>query len=177
MSKKVFIYGLADPTTKRIHYVGKSEYPEQRYKCHLADKPHVTSKDNRLWIRRLREKGLAPELVILEQVKRNNWQEAEQRWVTRLRRQGEPLNNRHPGGERKLEGRVFVDSSRLRSLRMDAGMSMAQLGRLANVNANTISNLERGIRGTFPYILARLARVLGDTIEELEYKSKEENSV
>jgi predicted GIY-YIG superfamily endonuclease len=35
---KTYIYGLADPTTKEIRYVGKADDPQARLSQHLQEK-------------------------------------------------------------------------------------------------------------------------------------------
>jgi len=95
-----YIYGLVDPETGEMRYVGKSNNPKVRYKYHLADKntnPHKTA-----WIHRLSERGLKPNLVILEETTQKQWEERERYWIKRYRDEGAPLVN-------ILEGaRVFL---------------------------------------------------------------------
>lgn len=61
-SAVAFIYGLAEPDTGRIRYVGRSADPWTRYKGHLGKE---ASFDVRLWVAQLRKRQLAPLLVIL----------------------------------------------------------------------------------------------------------------
>lgn len=58
--------------------------------------------------------------------------------------------------------------SRLRALRVRAGWSLADLGRLAGTNASYLSRLERGIRcWPHPRVTTALARALDVDLEEL----------
>ncbi len=93
---KTFIYGLKDPETKLIRYIGKSNDPEKRYRDHLRDKS-ITYKT--YWIKSLAAKGLYPELVILEEVLIECWQERECYWITYYREQSIPLTNLTDGGD------------------------------------------------------------------------------
>ena len=91
-----YIYGLVDPETDEMRYVGKSNNPKVRYQYHLADKntnPHKTA-----WIRRLSERGLKPNLVILEETTQKQWEERERYWIKHYRDEGAPLVNILEGG-------------------------------------------------------------------------------
>jgi transcriptional regulator with XRE-family HTH domain len=56
----------------------------------------------------------------------------------------------------------------LKRLRQDLGLTQRQLGQLAGVRQALISELESGKKlDTQGYILQRLARVLGVTVDEL----------
>ncbi|MBM3149600.1 MAG: hypothetical protein FJZ88_06200 [Chloroflexi bacterium] len=91
-----YIYGLKDPRDGQIYYVGKSNHPEKRKKEHLENE---TCNAHRVeWIQDLGQCGLEPELVILEKVERENWQEAEIYWIARGYEEGWPLINVHKGG-------------------------------------------------------------------------------
>ena len=79
---KTYIYGLVDPETDKMRYVGKSNNPKVRYHYHLADKntnPHKTA-----WIRGLSERGLKPKLVIIEETTQKQWEERERYWIKPL---------------------------------------------------------------------------------------------
>lgn len=90
------IYGLRDPDTKQIRYIGYSSNLQQRYSYHLSD-PKRTHKGN--WIRSLKQKGLKPELVVLEECNADNWAERERAWIAQAKAQGLPLTNATDGGE------------------------------------------------------------------------------
>ena len=93
---KTYIYGLVDPETGKMRYVGKSNNPKVRYQYHLQDKktnPHKTA-----WICGLSERGLKPELVILEETTQKQWEERERYWIKRYRDEGAPLVNILEGG-------------------------------------------------------------------------------
>lgn len=58
----VYIYGLADPFTHQIRYVGQSNNPLRRYEEHLDDDDDTPKCD---WIRELKRKRAKPTLVYL----------------------------------------------------------------------------------------------------------------
>lgn len=104
---KTYIYGLVDPETGKMRYVGKSNNPKVRYQCHLQDKntnPHKTA-----WIRGLSERGLKPELVILEETTQKQWEERERYWIKRYRDEGAPLVNILEGGA-SFPVKILVES-------------------------------------------------------------------
>ena len=90
------IYGLTDPATGEVRYIGKSNNPEKRLKNHLRDrrKSHRVS-----WLKSLTRSGLRPGLVILEKVDDADWQEAERRWIKHFQEQGADLTNSTDGGD------------------------------------------------------------------------------
>lgn len=93
-----YIYGLIDPRTNEVRYVGKSHNPHGRLQTHIREGGISSrmSPSNR-WVRELLQESLAPEMVLLEEAG-DNWQEAEIRWVTNLRAKGFQLLNSNPPG-------------------------------------------------------------------------------
>lgn len=77
--EKIYIYGLKDPFTDEIRYIGKSVRPKERLTNHCNDK----SKNHRTnWISSLMQKGKRPILVILEEMSiDSDWQERERFWI------------------------------------------------------------------------------------------------
>jgi hypothetical protein len=79
INKTTFIYGLADPTTHEVRYIGKSNHPNKRYKDHLAD---TKNSYKRNWLSSLSKLNLTPELIILEEVLMSEWQEKERHYIS-----------------------------------------------------------------------------------------------
>lgn len=97
-----FIYGLRDPETMQIRYIGKTNDMHRRWLNHLCEK----SKTHRYyWIRSLDRRGLRPEMITLEEIRGNDslsdwpWQESERRWIAYGIRSGWPLVNMTSGGD------------------------------------------------------------------------------
>lgn len=61
------VYGLIDPNTKELKYIGYSSQYLERYKEHLlpSNLKHQTRKN--VWLRRLLKNGFKPEIIILEE--------------------------------------------------------------------------------------------------------------
>jgi len=93
------IYGLIDPRTKQVRYIGKSNNPQRRYNEHL-----INAKDGKRnyiysWIRLLFKKGKRPILIILQHyVPLKLWRNAEKFWVQYYKDKGYKLTNLVPAG-------------------------------------------------------------------------------
>lgn len=107
----VTIYGLSDPLTGDVRYVGKTWYrPERRLTYHLTH-----SKKSRLasgnWIRSLVNKGLRPVLFEIEKVELDaDWQSREKHWIAHYRNAGARLLNHTDGGD-GLHGRKVAGTA------------------------------------------------------------------
>lgn len=69
-----FIYGLVDPVTNQLRYIGKSDNPRVRYRKHVTDKSG-SHKSN--WIQQLRKSGQLPWMIIIDVVPSCDWQRYE----------------------------------------------------------------------------------------------------
>jgi len=97
LSPRVYIYGLVDPETNDIRYVGKTTKLRARVCGHLNDKSRCHRAS---WIQGLKAKGLEPRVVVLEEIEGAwPWQEAERYWIAHAKRQGWPLTNGTSGGD------------------------------------------------------------------------------
>jgi GIY-YIG catalytic domain len=93
----VYIYGLYEPDTGALRYIGKSIRPHQRLRNHINDKSkcHRTN-----WIQSLVARGLEPELQIIEEIRVAwLWQDSERYWIAHARKNGARLVNGTNGGE------------------------------------------------------------------------------
>ena len=90
------IYGLEDPRTGSIRYVGKSVRPTKRLQSHLNDRSGT--KKSR-WIQKLISLGLLPKVVILEKSSEDGWKEREKWWISFFHNSGNSLMNQTDGGE------------------------------------------------------------------------------
>lgn len=100
--KPVTIYGLVDPITNEIRYVGKTvATPQHRLTVHLAEEGRSLRKRKVLaWFAGLRSAGERPQIIVLEVVQPGcNWTEAEQFWIAYFRFIGARLCNLTTGGD------------------------------------------------------------------------------
>lgn len=95
------IYGLIDPKTGQLRYVGKTvSLLKRRLAEHISD-----VRRGRVWIPRhkwilsLLQDGLCPEIIEIETLPTEGWREAEMFWIECLRSQGCDLLNATAGGD------------------------------------------------------------------------------
>jgi hypothetical protein len=89
------IYGLVDPETREVRYVGKTTDLRRRLYDHLR----ATDESYRgRWIRSLLAKGVTPATVILADVPDDDWQQAERDWIAHFETGGARLTNGSDGG-------------------------------------------------------------------------------
>jgi hypothetical protein len=94
-----FIYGLCDPTTEQLRYVGMSKHPTERRYQHVCASHLTKSCHKNHWIKSLLSKGLRPEVFVIEEVPSSRWQEAERFWIAYFRSIGANLTNSTIGGD------------------------------------------------------------------------------
>lgn len=96
MSKKVSIYGLIDPRTQELRYVGKSVNPKARLYQHISIRYGKSYTLN--WIKSLKAEDLEPEMIIIEVVDNKDWKDAEIFWIGYFKSIGCRLTNYRKGG-------------------------------------------------------------------------------
>lgn len=89
------IYCLIDPETKRPRYIGKANDYKKRLQTHLQDSKRRKTPVY-CWIRKLKKKGLIPEIILIEQT--TDWVEAEVRIIKEYREKYPDLLNLADGG-------------------------------------------------------------------------------
>lgn len=106
MERKKLIYGLVDPNTSLIRYIGKSSSGLHRPKSHY--RLSFKKMESGTWVadyhvnRWIRSMNTPPLIEVLEtftdMVARNEIDEAEISWISFFRYIGRDLTNMHPGG-------------------------------------------------------------------------------
>lgn len=96
-----FVYGLVDPRTDEVRYVGKTiASPYGRYRSHVKDAEIGKIGHRSNWIRQLSHLDLRPRLLIIEQgVPVSTINDRERWWVQSGRSWGWDLTNATRGGE------------------------------------------------------------------------------
>lgn len=93
----IYIYGLIDPFTFKIRYIGKSIRPKERLMNELNEKSKCYRSN---WLQSLKKKGKKPFQVILQELNEtDDWQKAERRWIYVARKYGWKLVNTTDGGD------------------------------------------------------------------------------
>jgi hypothetical protein len=108
-SEITFIYALIDPVMEKMRYIGKANDPHRRLREHQSEK--ATHHRGR-WIESLKSRGLAPEMIILEETTCEQWKEREIYWIAYYRAQGAPLVNGTDGGEGSAGWKATPEISR-----------------------------------------------------------------
>jgi hypothetical protein len=95
------IYGLVDPRTQELRYVGKTKHtPVIRLNEHIAECYRRKKNLHRLnWIKSLLREGLQPDIFVLEEVRKEDWQVAEKFWIAYFKMLGANLVNATIGGD------------------------------------------------------------------------------
>lgn len=99
--KKSKIYGLKDPRTGLVNYIGKTSrlYIADRLKVHIyQSKVSKIGSQKELWIKELLRNNLKPTIILLEEVNEVNWEEAEIKWIKYGTENKWPLKNATLGG-------------------------------------------------------------------------------
>jgi len=108
---KYIIYGLTDPRSGLIRYVGKSISGLQRARQHRSSAKSEDTYKAR-WIKSLRRLGLDFRIEVLEEhLKPNTLSAAEKRWIAYLRTTGVRLTNLTDGGDGQC-GRKCSEATR-----------------------------------------------------------------
>lgn len=98
LSGAVEIYGLIDPGTGALRYIGKANNSHKRLASHIRDSRR-RSTPVYAWIRKLADFGLEPDLLVLSICGDESWQWEERRLIASARSQGLRLLNVADGGD------------------------------------------------------------------------------
>lgn len=99
-NRPAYIYGLCDPGSSTIRYIGKTVNIKSRLAQHLYKAQTTTYKMNpcAVWIDELKLNGQRPDLIVLEETTEDEWEAKEQEWIKTLTEQGNELLNVSAGG-------------------------------------------------------------------------------
>lgn len=92
----ILIYGLCDPRSGCLRYIGQSKRLHKRFWRHCNPQPHDRSHRG-CWLRGLRNAGLEPDLVVLEEATSATAAIIEAFWIASLRAAGADLVNTTDG--------------------------------------------------------------------------------
>ena len=166
-NRPAYIYGLIDPVTKQVRYIGWTcRDIKSRLWEHINEAIKLRKNSHKLsWIRSLLRKSLSPEVILLEYVDINSWAEAEQKWITEFREQGVSLTNAtdggqgNPGWEPSLETKQKLrqanlgkkqteESNQKRSLTQKGKPKLKAQQRTPEENATVRANISKALKGT-----------------------------
>ncbi len=96
----IFIYGLEDPETGVMRYVGKAVRPDERLTAHILKSIKWSPDNEELseWINGLLFRGKAPRIRILAETNEKDWQEKESECMAEYLNSEPRLFNKRGGG-------------------------------------------------------------------------------
>lgn len=114
MSPREFIiYGLVDPRTEEVRYIGKSSRGMTRPWLHLCPSNLRGESHKERWIRAVMADGLKPKIVVLQRCASvDELDAAEEQVITDFRSRGAALTNATPGGKGKPLGCASSEETR-----------------------------------------------------------------
>lgn len=147
-----FIYGLVDPFSGQLHYVGCSRDPIYRLSCHVSSaihEGHVSKKNS--WLISLREKNIKPEIITLQEVDDIEKSDHEMFWIEYFKMIGANLFN-IIGVIKRYQSKTQVvvtdtfNSTMVYPLRVKLGLSQEEFGWELGCSMSCVSRWESGSR-------------------------------
>lgn len=128
----IVIYGLLEPFSEEVRYVGKTKDLQGRIRDHLHYDKSDTYKAR--WINKLQEQGLDPFVKVLEEVAASTpWQEREKFWIKKLKSEGHRLTNASDGGDGGgAYGRKWTEEQRKKFSIQKAGVKQSDFHKEQN---------------------------------------------
>jgi hypothetical protein len=93
-----YIYGLADPETHEMRYVGASAHPMKRFWEHVRSQHNTRQPNVGQWVASLTSTGKFPAFYVLEETDAESWPSREVHWISVYRGRGDRLLNITIGG-------------------------------------------------------------------------------
>lgn len=146
MENKLLVYGLIDPFSQEIRYVGKSVTGLSRPRCHWNQSELKYKTRKSAWVKSVLSTGAVPEILVLETcTTHEDLVEAEIHWIGILRMIGANLTNATRGGD-GCWGRVLSPETRRQ-------IGQSQKGK--TISAQTRARISEA-RGITPDLEARI---------------------
>jgi hypothetical protein len=163
------IYGLVDPRTMLVRYVGCSSRGLTRPRQHVAPRERKFNRYKDRWIAQLEAAGLSYEIAVLAPSTRETLKADEVWWIAYGRASGWPLTNLTDGGDGTLgfvsgpETRAKISAyhkGRKHSAEHNAKVAEANRGRVATIEAR--ENMRRAHIGKVqsPELVAKRAAAI-----------------
>lgn len=113
----VAIYGLFDPRTGHLRYIGKSVNCRERLARHIREARRGSTVHCKRWIAGILAAGACPEMDVLEVVDDAAANDAERFWIAAMRLAGAALTNLTDGGDGQSSSyRASAETKRKMSL-------------------------------------------------------------
>lgn len=98
------IYGLIDPHTNLVMYVGYTSNLKARFSHHCSSSKH-RSNAREIWVNDLLTQGTKPICSILERTDEQRWEASERHWINHYKLKNPTLTNHAMGGAGGIKGR------------------------------------------------------------------------
>lgn len=157
------IYGLIDPRTSEVRYVGWTYDVRRRFHEHLTGAKRERNTYKAAWVYQLDKLGLTPLCQVLESGTGDGWAAAEKKWIAYYRNAGHKLTNLTDGGE-GVVGYIFTEPARQK-------MSAARMGKPPHPNAIEAAKRRKGIERP-PEVGAKISAIKKGSHHTEETKEK-----
>lgn len=94
----ITIYGLLDPRTAKVRYVGKTNDPKRRLSQHIKGRDDQRMTPVRTWVKALARRGIEPRMIEIELCEPAQWEDRERYWIRYFRDGGHDILNMADGG-------------------------------------------------------------------------------
>lgn len=99
MSKQIYIYGLYDPTTYELRYIGKAQNLTKRLWEHVKNSKSGQRTYKGAWIRKLLREDKKPIISAIQKTTEETWQDDEKMCIAQAKAEGANLTNHTKGGD------------------------------------------------------------------------------
>jgi hypothetical protein len=103
----VYIYGLTEPGSDLIRYVGYAKNLNGRFRSHLTEAAKKGGTHKRHWLRKLLDAGQLPGIVKIEETTKGLCQERERYWIKNLKLTNDLVNST-AGGDGIIDPPPYV---------------------------------------------------------------------
>jgi group I intron endonuclease len=144
----VFIYGLIDPKSNLLKYIGKTTNLKRRYQRHISERfLHDSYKDR--WVRKLIENGDKPILILIDTTNKIEWQFWEKFYISYYKYIGCELTNGTNGGDEppSTKGRKHSEESKLKMSNTKKGKPIPWLNDGKKRSNQHRVNLSKSLKG------------------------------
>jgi len=148
VSEIVYIYGLIDPITNKLRYIGKSISPKIRLRKHISERhKHDSYKDR--WIRKVLLCNAKPELIIIDIVPSSEWQFWEKFYISYFKGLAVKLTNTTEGGDQppSTKGRKHTKKSKQKMSDSKKGKPIPWLNNGKERTKKHRDNLSKSLKG------------------------------
>ena len=150
------VYGLKDPGDGKFYYVGQTTNVDSRFQQHVSGKFYDGNYPKAHWIRQLKDRGLQPELVVLQRCQSISEADvAEKMWIRRMIEDDQPILNITDGGQTSRSVSKMGSTRKkdwielgyvLKCARQNTLDSLCMLSRMLPKNSPEMRSIDRALK-------------------------------